>query len=234
MNQALEKEISDIEKKIDLLNEKEKKYEEEIIKLENKINDREQVIRNMNSKLEENNEKIDVLEKKVRYAEEKYEYLESKIEKLEKNCENSSVNFPCNLCDIIFKTECKLDEHTADMHTNKEGNNESISEAASNIETSDKDTSNLAKPDEKVFQCDECTYKSSSENGIKIHKTKKHVHVCQFCYQKFKNSVDKSNHVSGCSSYYDPPSPIMSPIRGRFPLRFPPRFPYRLPHSPMW
>ena len=28
--------------------------------------------------------------------------------------------------------------------------------------------------DQKVFECDICTYKTKSENGIKIHKAKKH------------------------------------------------------------
>ena len=40
---------------------------------------------------------------------------------------------------------------------------------------SDKTDLTWTKPDEKVFQCDKRNYKSSSEHGIKIHKTKKHV-----------------------------------------------------------
>ena len=71
-------------------------------------------------------------------------------------------NFPCDLCDLIFNKKCKLIEHTDEIHTNtKQVNNEN--EASPNVDKSDN------KPDDKVFQCNECNYKSSSENGIKIH-----------------------------------------------------------------
>ena len=52
----------------------------------------------------------------------KYEYLELKILKNVKDCESSYEHFPCDLCEIIFKTECKLDAQNAGEHTNKEGN----------------------------------------------------------------------------------------------------------------
>ena len=94
----------------------------------------------------------------------------------------------------------------------------------------------MKKADEKVFECDECKYKSSSEHGMKIHKTKKHVQRCQYCNQIFPNAVEKSNHLVGCdamTAYYSPfRSP--GPSRGNFPPRFPPRFPNRFPHGPLW
>ena len=98
------------------------------------------------------------------------------------------------------------------------------------VQKSDKNTYNFNKSDDKVFQCNNCNYKSSSENGIKIHMSKKYIHVCQFCYTKFTNPVDKSRHVLDCGSY----NPNDSPTRGQFPPRFPPRFPQRFPNSPMW
>ena len=69
---------------------------------------------------------------------------------------------------------------------------------------------------------------SQSENGIKIHKTKKHTHTCRCCNQTFTDQELYSNHIGECYStysYYD--SPMISP--GRFPPRFPPRYPHTSP-----
>ena len=150
--------------------------------------------------------------------------------------QNPSENFPCNLCYLIFKNEHTLNEHTVEIHSNIEGNNETESEAVSTVEISDVNSEKLSKSDDKVFHCNNYNFKSSSEHGIQIHKTKKHIHVCQFCYKKITNSVEKSNHVSECSSNTPYASPTYIPVqmRGQFPPRFPTRFPYRFPHSPMW
>ena len=82
--------------------------------------------------------------------------------------------------------------------------------------------------DEKVFECDICTYKTKSENGIKIHKAKKHTYPCRNCNQTFTDQDVYSNHITECYraySYYD--SPMRSPVR--FPHRFPPRYPHASP-----
>ena len=99
--------------------------------------------------------------------------------------------------------------------------------------------------DEKVFECDICTYKTKSENGIKIHKAKKHTYTCKCCNRTFTDQVDYSNHITECYStysYYDSP---ISPVH-RIPPRFPPRFPHgspprfpptyppRFPRSPLY
>ena len=46
------------------------------------------------------------------------------------------------------------------------------------------------KSDDKVIQCTECKFKLSLENEIQIHKTEKHLYVCQFI-----NSVAKQIHL---------------------------------------
>ena len=117
------------------------------------------------------------------------------MEKFEKVYESQTVNYPCDFYYLIFKTEGKLNEHIGEKHDNQEGNDQSITEAASDTKTTENNISNLDNSYEKSFQCDECNFKSSSENGVKIHKTKKHIHVCQFCYKRFSNSVEKSEHV---------------------------------------
>ena len=98
----------------------------------------------------------------------------------------------------------------------------------------------------KFFQdFDICTYKTKSENGIKIHKAKKHTYTCKCCNRIFTDQDDYSKHTTECystNSYYNSP---MSPVH-RIPPRFPPRFPHgspprfpptyppRFPRSPMY
>ena len=99
--------------------------------------------------------------------------------------------------------------------------------------------------DEKVFECDICTYKTKSENGIKIHKAKKHTNTCKCCNRTFTDQVDYSNHITECYStysYYDSPISPVHRIPPRFspkfphgfPPRFPPTYPPRFPRSPMY
>ena len=195
--QYKKKDIVDVKKQIDLLKEKENHYEKEIGKLENKITDQENLIRNMKSKLEESSEKIDVLEKKVKDNEQKHEYLESKIEEVKKTCYTQLAYFSCYLCDQIFKTKSKVNEHTAEVHTTRESESENIS----SVEPSDHD---------KQFKCNFCNFKSSSENGIKIHTAKKH-----------SNFSERNSHLMNPGQFSPRCSPRMPP---RFPPRFPPRY----------
>ena len=89
--------------------------------------------------------------------------------------------------------------------------------------------------DTHVFQCDKCNYKSSSANGMKIHKTKKHIYICRYCNQKFKNLSDKSHYDLECTSYYDEMthtihlSGAMSLVEANFPLDFRTEFPIDFP-----
>ena len=184
-----------------------------IIKLEKEINEKENLIRNVFAKFEELNERIDALEKRVKMAEE---------EKDEHPDSNFTIS--CNVCDLVFKSESELDNHTEEKH----GNNVVEKEKASSVISENNET-NLPKADKNVFQCDECNYISSSENGIKIHKSKKHVYRCRYCNMISPDLGQHEHHVSECSAAHIYNSPIMSP-RGHFPPRFPPRF----PHSPMW
>ena len=70
-------------------------------------------------------------------------------------------SFPCDLCEMIFKTECKLDEHTADEHSNKEGNNEKSESETPASATIDNDS---ATPDIQV-KATEINDKSKVEKG---------------------------------------------------------------------
>ena len=113
----------------------------------------------------------------------------------------STAKFCCESCDYTFKTKNKLEEHTQEKHTEKENEDTIVGENdSSTVEISDKTDTNVTKSDEKVFNCDECNYKSSSEHGMKIQKTKKHVQRCQYCNQIFPNAVEKSNHLVGCDA----------------------------------
>jgi chromosome segregation ATPase len=134
----LEKEISDIDNKLASLKEKDIEYEKQIRNLETEI-DRFQ---NVHAKLEEIIEKIDILQMKAKNVEEKNLFLEYKLEMFEKANKSYLENFTCSICDLIFKPECDMNEHTGEVHTNKE--NTILNDNAA---------------DEKVFQCDECTYK---------------------------------------------------------------------------
>ena len=83
-NDALEKEVKEIEKNLLLLKEKENNHDIEIKKLEKEIYDKENVIRNIFTKFEEFNERIDFLEKNLKVAEDDKEKIEAKFAALEK------------------------------------------------------------------------------------------------------------------------------------------------------
>ena len=173
-------------------------------------NERENVIRNIYSKLEEVNEQVDVLEKKVKYTVEKHEYLETKIEKIKKVCKNSSIEYPCDLCELIFQTESKLEEHKGNEHTNKDGNNvNSESETPANAQIDDDSATQVkeTEKEDKVFECDICTYKTKSANGIKIHKAKQHTYTCRDCDKTFPDVVAFANHSLDCYKPYNCHSP---------------------------
>ena len=132
--------------------------------------------------------------------------------------ENSSSIFPCDKCDLVFRTESELTEHTTKTHTNDKNDTEEENVSAceepnvtiSSVELSENITNNITNVvDDKVLQCEKCNFKSSSEHGLKIHTTKKH------------------NQFS-CNL------PLMSPVqnRGQFSPRFPPRSPQRYLRSP--
>ena len=99
----------------------------------------------------------------------------------------------------VFRNEIQLTKHTTETHVKKQ----SVIESSPNF-TGDQD---------KLFQCEKCNFKSTSENGLKIHTTKKHT----------QSTVQNRGQFSP-----------------RCPPRLPPRFPpispggytYRYPMSP--
>ena len=125
----------------------------------------------------------------------------------------------------MFKSESELEKHTEEKHA--DNSIEKETEIASTLK-SEINQSNIPKADKLIFQCDECNYKFSSENRIKIHKSKKHVYRCRCCNQISPDLVHHSNHVSECSATYIYNSPIRSPS-GHFPPRFPPKIPPKVP-----
>ena len=137
-----------------------------IKKLEKEIYEKENVIRNICSKFEECNEIIDTLERKLKVAEDDKKYIEAKFVAIKKEIQKSTANFSCENCDLTFNSKSKLNEHTQEKHTNTEN---IILNESSTVSESEKTDSTLTKPDV-------CNYKSSSQNGMKIHKTKKHIH----------------------------------------------------------
>ena len=192
-NDAFEKEIDEIKKQIDILKESENNLEKQISKLTNEISENETIIRNIFSKLNENDLRIDILEKKVHKSEERNKDLESRLETLEKTIEKLTLNFSCEKCESVFRNKSQLDEHTTESHVNKRSVTEEEHESPSTV-------------DDKVFQCENCNFKSSSEHGLKIHTTKKH---SKFSYN----------------------STMMSPVQNRG--QFSPRCPQSFPPFPM-
>jgi hypothetical protein len=123
------------------------------------------------------------------------------------------------------------------MHTNKHTNiqSEEQNETISSVALSETPTNEH----DKVFKCLIFNFKSSSENGIKIHTTKKHSHFCHFCKQYLSNAVELKSHTFDCGRKFYA-LPLMSPVRNtgqfspRFPPRFPSRFPPRFPLNALW
>ena len=150
---------------------------------------------------------------------------------------------------FFLQTESKLEEHKGNEHTNKDGNNvNSESETPANAQIDDDSATQVKETakEDKVFECDICTYKTKSANGIKIHKAKKHTYTCRDCDKTFSDEVAYANHSLDCyksyNYYYS--SRRMNPVQfcprchPRFPpespTRFPPRFPSRFPIGPLY
>ena len=135
---------------------------------------------------------MDELERKVQKYEERTNNLESRLENLEKTIEKLTLNYSCDKCELIFRNESQLTKHTTETHVNKR----------SVTEEEYVSPSNLTEDQDKVFQCENCNFKTSSEHGLKIHKTKKH--------SQFSSNLPVQN-------------------RGQFSPRCPPRFPPKIP-----
>ena len=197
-----EKNSKDIIEKLKLFETNVEKQNEKIQVLENKLKDSD-------LKIHEQNKEIDILKKELRVLKEK----ESKVTDLESKVEElvNKVDLFSDNCEI---SETKTNDSASDVQVKASETNEQISCEKSK--------------DEKIFECDICTYKTKSENGIKIHKAKKHTNTCKCCNRTFTDQVDYSNHIAECYSTYRHYDSPMSPIH-RIPPRFPPRFPHGSP-----
>ena len=80
-------------------------------------------------------------------SENRNKHLESRLEALENTRENSTAIVACDKCDLIFKNESKLSEHTIRTHEDK---TEEENVSASTVEFSDE---NLTEENDKVYQC---------------------------------------------------------------------------------
>ena len=239
-NDVMLSKINDIDKSIKALEAKESETDnfiEKLIAIEKKL----EIFTNVRQDIHTKDETIDKLTKKVTEMENNLKdkddligdlVLRLKIVEDKQNTLEEEVDKVDHVIDITSESENPAsvtivnDSAPSDLKVKV-------------IESSEK--SNV----EKVFECDICTYKTKSENGLKIHKTKKHTYTCRCCNINFTDEADYSNHTIECYStyrYYD--SPMMSPVRfpPRFPTRFPhespprfpPRFPLRFPRSPLY
>jgi hypothetical protein len=99
-------------------------------------------------------------------------------------------------------------EHTTKTHANDKNDTEEENISAceeQNVTTSSVELSEKITNDhEKIYKCVICNFKSSSENGIKIHTTKKHSNVCYFCKRYLSNAAELKNHTFDCGrKFYD-------------------------------
>ena len=227
-NENILSKINDIDNALKSLDAKELEIEnfiEKLLDIEKKtdilsnvgqdIHTKDDIIHNLKQKFIEMEENMKVKDDLINDLVLRIKVVEQKQNSSEEEAEKENL-------DVEKRSECET----------------SVSERKTNDSASD-------IQDEKVFECDICTYKTKSENGIKIHKAKKHTNTCKCCNRTFTDQVDYSNHITECYStysYYDSP---ISPVH-RIPPRFPPRFPHgspprfpptyppRFPRSPLY
>ena len=146
-------------------------------------------------KIHEQNKEIDIFKEKIHVFKEKESKVTDlgiKVEELvkkvylfsDKEKENLDVEKPSE-CETSV-SEIKTNDSASDIQVKASETNEQISCEKSK--------------DEKIFECDICTYKTKSENGIRIHKAKKHTNTCKCCNRTFTDQVDYSNHIPECYS----------------------------------
>ena len=203
-------------------NDEVKKLEKNLEALENKVKSKDEKIVKLESEIDYLKQKFIEMEENIKVKDDLINDLVLRIKVVEQKQNSSEEEAEKENLDVEKRSECET----------------SVSERKTNDSASD-------IQDEKVFECDICTYKTKSENGIKIHKAKKHTNTCKCCNRTFTDQVDYSNHITECYStysYYDSP---ISPVH-RIPPRFPPRFPHgspprfpptyppRFPRSPLY
>ena len=194
------------------------------------------------------NDELKKLEHKLKAVELDLENKNEKIVKLENEIKDIYLKVS-EKDQTISKINNKLNALNEKIKVDFENSFENIEKKVENddndpLKTKTNDSASDIE-NEKVFECDICTYKTKSENGIKIHKAKKHTYTCKCCNRIFTDQDDYSKHTTECystNSYYNSP---MSPVH-RIPPRFPPRFPHgspprfpptyppRFPRSPMY
>ena len=103
------------------------------------------------------------------------------------------------VCDLIFKQESELTEHTTNTHANDKNDTEEENVPVGTVEHSEEQnvtnpsvelSESLTNDNDKVYKCAICNFKFSSENGIKMHIIKKHSNFCHFCKQYLSNATE--------------------------------------------
>ena len=118
--------------------------------------------------------------------------------------------------------------------------NDSSSDIQAKASETNQQNSCEKSKDQKVFECDICTYKTKSENGIKIHKGKKHT-VTELLQTKLTIEIisqDVTAHTVAMilpwAQYIELP-PYFPPWLPHEPHPiFPSKYPPRLSRSPMY
>ena len=183
-NEAILPKINDIDLSIKALEGIEfetEKFIEKLMEVEKKLD----IFTNIRQEIHTKDETIDNRTKEITEMKEnlkgkdvlindlvlRMEVVEGKQSDFEKEVDKEDI--------VIDKTN---DSETPLSKTNQ---NELASSDKQVKENESNTLSNEKSKDEKVFECDICTYKTKSENGIKIHKAKKHTYPCRNCNQTF-------------------------------------------------
>ena len=165
--------INDIDNSLKSLDAKEletKNFIEKLLDIEKKVD----ILTNVRQDIHTKNEIIDNLKQKVNEMEEKMKVKDDLIDDLilrikvvEEKQNSSEKEVEKENLDVEKHSECE----TSVCETKTNDSSSDIQAKAS--ETNQQISCEKSK-DQKVFECDICTYKTKSENGTKIHKAKKH------------------------------------------------------------
>ena len=105
---------------------------------------------------------------------------------------NKSRKFPCDLCSVKFNYRSNLNRHKRNVHKVNIGKKQEDSENAT-----DKNVDHSASLPPKLYGCEICKAKFSSQNNFMRHKNLHNMsrkYPCDLCFFRFKTGSDLKKH----------------------------------------
>lgn len=116
---------------------------------------------------------------------------------------NKSLGFPCESCELIFKSKTDLISHNLEINQKF-----SCSECGAEFRSYKVMKQHFGKKHEKLrpYCCSICNKKFRNVYAFRIHKKQVHFHesrkICTFCDKELFNKYSLSRHMKSCKKIF--------------------------------